>query len=833
MSDETASETSYETDDSGDAKPRRHWLRRVLWTFGSLTAIGIAVLVGGYFWLARDLPDASALADYEPPLPSHVRDIDGQPYATFARERRIYTNYDDLPKPLLEAFISAEDKTFFEHNGIDPGGFVNAVLDYTLKIGSGDRAVGGSTITQQVAKNLLLSDEYSVIRKLKEMIVATRIEDAFTKQEILELYLNQIFLGRNSYGVQAASFAYFDKPVTELDTRQAAFLAALPKAPSNYNPSRPEGLRRATIRRDWILGQMAENGYISVQEAAAARSEPITVQDRRQQLTKPTRLGDYFVEAIRRDLIDRYGEEGKNGVYTGGLWVRSTIDPDYQVAAETAVRDALVRYDRGRGWRGATDTIELGEGWEERLRDVNLPVGYDDWVAAVVREKGGNRLTLGFADGSAGILTSGNAQLRNQGGGTAFGEITPGDVIPVKKVAGTEYTLRQIPEVSGGMVVQEVATGRVLAMVGGFDARKSSFNRATQAKRQPGSTIKPFVYAAALDNGFTPASIVTDAPYCVYQSRALGRKCFRNFSGRSAGAQTMRWGLEQSRNLMTVRLAYQAGMENVVELIEDMGIGSYDPYLAFSLGAGETTVLDLTNAYAMLANHGKRQRPVLYDLIQDRRGQAIFRADDRECPACNAQSYDADAPMPTPADTRPQAMDARTAYQVVHMLEGVVERGTAVALRRLDRPMFGKTGTNNGPTNVWFVGGTQKVVAGFYMGFDQPKNMGGYAQGGTLAAPAVRQFFDLALDDDVVSPPFRIAPGVRMVRVDRRSGKKVYGAWPGSGPKPAVIWEAFKPENEPRRVLAKAPDNFARRPANSTQEIKSDADFLQQEGGIY
>ncbi|MBV7256620.1 PBP1A family penicillin-binding protein [Pacificimonas sp. WHA3] len=817
------------------APKSRRWLKRVLIALGGVTALGLAVLVGGYFWLASDLPDTAKLAEYEPPLPSHVRSINGEPISTFARERRIYITYPDMPAPMIQAFISAEDKTFFEHNGIDPTGFINAVMDYTLKIGSGDRAVGGSTITQQVAKNLLLSDEYSVTRKLKEMILATRIEDTFTKEEILELYLNQIFLGRNAYGVQAASFAYFDKPVTELNTREAAFLATLPKAPSNYNPSNARGLERATTRRDWILGQMGENGFLTPAEVAEARSEAIVVQNRREQLTAPSRLGDYFVEAIRRDLIDRYGEEGPNGIYTGGLWVRSTMDPDMQIAAEMAVRDALVRYDRGRGWRGATDTIELGDGWPERLRGVNLPVGYDDWRAAVVLAKNAGRLTLGFADGSEGVLVSGNAQLRDRGGaGTAYNEITAGDVIPVKNTSGNDYTLRQIPEVGGGMVVQEVSTGRVLAMVGGFDARKSSFNRATQAKRQPGSTIKPFVYAAALENGFTPASIVMDAPYCVYQSRSLGRKCFRNFSGRSAGAQTMRWGLEQSRNLMTVRLASKAGMENVVELIEEMGIGSYDPYLSFALGAGETTVMDLTNAYAMLANHGKRQAPIMYDLIQDRRGNAIYRADDRECAACNQQAYTADTRMPMPLDQRPQAMDPRTAYQVVHMLEGVVERGTAVALRRLERPMFGKTGTNNGPTNVWFVGGTQDIVAGFYMGFDQPKNMGGYAQGGTLAAPAVRQFFELALDKDHVSQPFRIAPGVRMVRVDRRSGKRVYGAWPGGGSKPAVIWEAFKPENEPRRVLAQV-DNFeaANRSADSRREVRSDSEFLQQEGGIY
>ncbi|MGB7404720.1 MAG: PBP1A family penicillin-binding protein [Pacificimonas sp.] len=822
--------------DETETNPLRgRWLRRTLWTLGALTLLGVGVLVGGYVWLTRDLPDAAQLADYEPPLPSHVRDIDGKPFATFARERRIYVNYPDLPRTLIEAIISAEDETFFEHSGFDVGGFTNAVFDYLGKLGSGDRAVGGSTITQQVAKNLLLSDEYSVVRKLKEIILATRIEEVFTKEEIIELYLNQIFLGRNAYGVQAASFAYFDKPVAGVTVEEAAFLAALPKAPSNYNPSTETGLRRATARRNFILGQMAENGYLGEGELQSARRTPISVIDRQRQLTPQTRVGDYFVEAIRRDLIDRFGEEGKTGIYTGGLWIRSTIDPDMQVAAETAVRDALVRYDRGRGWRGATETIQLGEGWAERLRAINLPVGYDDWRAAVVLEKANRRLDLGFTDGTRGILVAGNAQLRNRGGpGTAFTEITAGDVIPVKNVSGTEYTLRQIPEVQGGMVVQDVSTGRVLAMVGGFDARESSFNRATQAMRQPGSTIKPFVYAAALENGFTPASIIADAPYCVYQSAALGRKCFRNFSGRSAGSQTMRWGLEQSRNLMTVRLAYKAGMENVVETIEDMGIGSYEPYLAFSLGAGETTVLDLTNAYAMLANHGKRQRPILYDLIQNRRGQAIYRADDRECSGCNAQDYDPVTTMPTPDDQRPQAMDPRTAYQVVHMLEGVVERGTAVALRRLERPMFGKTGTNNGPTNVWFVGGTQDIVAGFYMGFDQPKNMGGYAQGGTLAAPTVRQFFELALDEDTASPPFKIAPGVRMVRVDRRSGKRVYGAWPGSGPKPAVIWEAFKPENEPRRVIAQRPDNFAPTQATARQEeVKSDADFLQAEGGIY
>ena len=825
-------DTHVNEDGAGPGRRAPRWLKRTLLSLAVLFGLGVAVLIGGYVWLSQDLPDASQLAEYEPPLPSHLRDGNGQPFATFARERRIYATYDDLPEELVQAFLAAEDKTFFEHGGVDVQGFTNAVFDYLSKMGSDERAVGGSTITQQVAKNLLIGDEYSITRKLKEIILAMRIEDAFTKREILELYLNQIFLGRNAYGVQAASFAYFDKPVRQLTLPEAAFLAVLPKAPSNYNPSTEEGFERAVARRNYVLREMLDNEYISRTEAAEAMRAPLETIDRREQLTQP-RLGEYFVEAVRRDLIDRYGEEGKHGVYTGGLWIRGTIEPEMQAAAEMALRDALVGYDRGRGWRGATDTMELGEGWPERLRDVNLPVGYDDWRSAVVLSKAGSSMQLGFEDGSTGTMARGNADLQVRGaGGTAFNEITPGDVIPVKALedSATEYNLRQIPEVGGGMVVQEVSTGRVLAMVGGFDARRSEYNRATQAQRQPGSAIKPFVYAAALENGFTPASIVADAPYCVYQGRSLGQKCFRNFSGRSAGAKTMRWGLEQSRNLMTVRLAYQTGMENVVETIDEMGIGDYPPYLAMSLGAGETTVLDLVNAYAMMANGGKRQLPVLYDLIQDRHGDVIYRADERDCSECNKPRYTG-GPMPMPADARPQAMDARTAYQVIHMLEGVVDRGTATALRRLERPMFGKTGTTNGPTNVWFVGGTQDVVAGLYLGFDQPKNMGGYAQGGTLAAPAVRQFFEATLDEDAPKKPFRIPDGIRMVRIDRNSGKKVYGAWPQEGYKPSVIWEAFKPENEPRRrEIARRADPFESAPA---REVRSDSDFLQQQGGIY
>ncbi len=813
----------------GDLKSRfralPRWARALGYVAGGAALLGVLVVFAAWLIFARGLPDAAQLAEYEPPLPSHVRAADGTPFTSFARERRIFLDYEQTPKQLVGAFVSAEDKTFFTHPGIDLPGIFQAAITNLKAMGTGKRPVGASTITQQVAKNLLLTNEVSYVRKVKEIFLARRIEQALTKPEIIELYLNQIFLGRSAYGVQAASFAYFNKPVDELSLAQTAFLAVLPKAPANYNPSTEKGRVRAFARRNWVLGQMAENGYVTAAEARAAAAEPIVVVNRAE--IPRDRTGAYFIEDIRRELVEKYGEEGEHGIYTGGLWIRSTIDPVMQRAAEMALRDGLVKYDRPRGWRGVTDKIELGEGWPQRLRAVNLPVGYDDWRAAVVLEKAGGMISLGFEDGTNGRMSAQNASIPVRGVGVpAFQRLAPGDVIPVKRIAGDDYTLRQIPDVGGGMVVMDVSTGRVLAMVGGFDARRSQYNRATQAMRQPGSAIKPFVYAAALDNGYTPASVIVDGPYCVFQTRSLGTKCFRNFSGGYAGPQTMRWGLEQSRNLMTVRLAYNTGMDKVVETIDQMGIAKLAPVLSMSLGAGETTVMKLTNAYAMLANGGKRQSPVLYDLIQDRHGRTIYRADARDCAGCNAPDWDGDA-MPRPADARPQAMDAKTAYQVVHMLEGVVQRGTAVVLRDLNRPMFGKTGTTNGPTNVWFVGGTADIVAGLYIGFDDPQNMGGYAQGGTLAAPVFKQFAIAALKD-APKRPFEISPGVRMVRIDRRSGKRVYGGWQvDTDPRAAVIWEAFKPESEPRR-LAAAYDPFAKR-----EVVRSDSEFLQSTGGIY
>ena len=810
--------------------PTARRLRLAAVVLGVLVLIGVAAGIGLYAWATTGLPDASKLAEYAAPLPSTVRGNDGMILTSFSRERRLYLSYDELPPRLVQAYISAEDKAFFTHGGIDYMGIVRAMW---TNLGSLRRPVGASTITQQVAKNLLLNGEVSYVRKLKEAVLARRIEAAFTKQQILELYLNQIFLGRNSYGVEAAAQSYFGKSVADLDLAEDAYLAILPKAPSTYSPT--VHVERALARRAYVLGQMAANGYITKAEAAAATGEPIDAVANR----APPKLdtGDYFLEDVRRTLIAQFGEkagDGRNSVYGGGLWIRTSLDPVLQAAAEKALRDGLVRYDRGKGWHGAPAHIDVAggaaagsNGWAERLRAVKLGTGYADWYPAVVLGRDGGDFRIGFTDGSTGTLlaSSATSTLNNI---PAARLLRAGDVVPVAK-SGRAYGLRQIPAISGGFVAEDPHTGRVLAMVGGFDARASSFNRATQALRQPGSTFKPIVYATAMDNGFTPSSIVVDAPYCVFQTKSLGTKCFKNFSGGYAGAQTLRWGLEQSRNLMTVRVAYNTGMDKVVAQAKALGVGDYPAVLAIALGAGDTTVGRMVNAYSQLFNAGRKMTPTLIDFVQDRDGKVIWRADPRQCDGCNTPDY-AGEPMPRPGGVPKQAIDARTAYQIVHLMEGVVTRGTAVRLRDFERPMAGKTGTTNGPTNVWFVGGTPDLIGGLYLGYDKPRPLGAGAQGSTIAVPVFHEFADVALKD-MPKIPFQIAQGIRMVKIDRRSGKRVYGGTPDDTDiKASIIWEAFKPESEPRRTGSLVRDPVAEK---GRIVVRSDSDFLRKAGGIY
>ena len=815
----------------------QRWWVKLLALFGALMLLTYALV---WVLFARDLPSVDGLRAYEPPLPTNVRAIDGTPVHSYARERRIELSYAEYPPLLIRAFLAAEDKTFFDHGGVDYPGLAGAVIDYVSKIGSGKRAKGGSTITQQVAKNLLIGNVYSPSRKIKEAILAYRIEDSLSKEQILELYLNQIPLGRNAFGVEAASHAYFDKELKELTLGQLAYLAILPKGPANYDPFR--NTQRALDRRGYVLREMVRNSFITQAQFDLAAAEPLNAVQR--QTPKFERVGGYFVEEVRRELIDKFGESQKDGpfsVYSGGLWVRTSFDPRLQQFAQKALRDGLLRYDRGRGWDGPLGHVDfvnpggVQPTWLQLFLNTNIGLDYEDWRAAIVIARDGDIAQIGFADGATGSLPRWGAQIPVRGeGGTAFAALKSGDIIAVAP-EGDVFALRAVPRVSGGMVVEEPGTSRILAMQGGFDSRIGSFNRATQAMRQPGSTIKPIVYSSALENGMTPASIIIDGPFCVYQGARLGQKCFRNFGGgQGSGPHTMRWGIEQSRNLMTVRAAAQTGMDKVVGTIDRMGVGRFPSYLSIALGAGETTVKRMVNAFSIIANQGRGHPSTVIDFVQDRRGKVIWPENWRSCNKCNAPDWNGKS-MPRPVVRTRQVIDAMTAFQMTHITEGVIQRGTATTLRDLGRPIMGKTGTSTGPTDVWFIGGTPQMIAGLYIGYDKPRALGGYAQGGTLAAPIFREFAVKAFEGMEVLP-FRAPSGIRLVRIDRASGKPVFGTWPTDDPKAAVIWEAFKPESEPRRAMARAPDAVAKPvEAKVIRKARSqnDSDFLQRQGGIY
>ena len=770
--------------------------RVVNYLLGAFLAINLILWVA----VTRNMPSAESLLTYQPPLPTMVRGINGEIVYSYARERRVQLRFVDFPQPLINAYLSAEDKTFWTHGGVDFGGLAGAVVDYVGKVGSDKRAKGGSTITQQVAKNILIGNEYSLTRKLKEMVLARRIEGVLTKQQILELYLNEIPLGRQAFGVQAAAQAYFGKDVGELTLAEDAFLAALPRGPEIYGRAR--NADRALERRNWVLDQMVKNEAVTPAQAEQAKAQPLGIITKRGDNWDPA--NGYYVEEVRRLLIEKYGEtaeDGPNSVYAGGLWVRTSLDPELQKATQDSLRTGLMRYGGGRSFIKPINHIDLdADKWQSQLAALGTSVSYLDWRVGMVIQLGDGRATIGFADGTKGALVGVPASLRE------------GDVIAAAPAGAGQWALRVVPEISGGMLLQQASSGRVLAMQGGFDPGLGSFNRATQAMRQPGSTIKPFVYGTGLDYGMSPSTEVLDGKFCVYQGSKFGQKCFQNFGGGSgSGNHTLRWGLEQSRNLMTVRIANDAGMDHVAQTIERVGIGKYPPYLAFALGAGDTTVQQMVNAYSALANNGIQYSPSVIDYVQDRSGKVIWRADNRRCDKCNMAQWDG-KPMPRFASRGKQVMDPRTAFQIVHMLEGVVTRGTAVTLSDLKLPLFGKTGTTSGPTNVWFCGGNQEIVGGVYLGYDQPKALAGYAQGGTIAAPIFKQMVQ-ATRPRWSTKPFVAPSDIHWVKVDRISGKRVFGGSPGSDPKASIIWEAFKAESEARAGF-------------STDEIESQRDAL-------
>ncbi|MEO7248571.1 MAG: penicillin-binding transpeptidase domain-containing protein, partial [Novosphingobium sp.] len=587
---------------------------------------------------------------------------------------------------------------------------------------------------------------------------------------------------------------------------------------------------------NWVLDQMVKNGWATPEVAAAAKAQPLGLIGRRVSSYDPST--GYFVEEVRRRLIEKYGENadsGPNSIYAGGLWVRTSLDPAMQKATQDALRGGLTRYQSGRAWSGPIEHHDVTDDtWLSTLQLANRSVTYKDWRVGIVVDRDQADANIGFADGSTSPLVNLPDTLK------------AGDVIAAAP-AGEAWAVQTIPEVSGGMMMQSPHTGRVYAMQGGFDAGLGSFNRATQAQRQPGSTIKPFVYATALDYGMTPSTMVPDQSFCVYQGASLGQKCFRNFDMRGAGGiHTMRWGLEQSRNLMTVHIANDTGMEHVVRQIAKVGIGKYPPYLSVALGAGDTTVAQMVNGYSALANHGVQFKQSLIDYVQDRNGKTIWRADTRRCDGCNMAEWDG-KPMPRFAQVGTQVVDARTSYQVVHMLEGVVQRGTAVVLADLGLPLFGKTGTTSGPTNVWFCGGNRDYVGGVYMGFDQPRPLGGHVQGGTFAAPIFKQVVQ-ATRARWTRVPISAPADVHLAMVDRVSGKQVYGGGVSDDPHAQIIWEAFKAETVPEResredqLLAQRDALLSgiRRAKQATAAASQSAEtkppggnFAEQQGGVY
>ncbi len=789
-------------------------MRLLLRFLGFLFAVGTIVFLvavagfAGLMWhYSKDLPDYSQLQDYEPPVMTRVHAADGALLAEYARERRLYLPIQAVPKMVINAFVSAEDKNFYEHGGLDFTGIARAGVLYLQNIGTSRRPQGASTITQQVAKNFLLTNEVSFHRKIKEALLALKIERTYSKDKILELYLNEIYLGFSAYGVAAASLLYFDKSVHELTIAEAAYLAALPKAPSNLHPFRQR--ERAIERRNYVIDRMQENGYVKAAEAEAAKKTPLNVTAR------PTGAhifaAEYFAEEVRRELFERYGEKK---LYEGGLSVRTTLDPKMQVLARKSFTGGVVRFDEGLGYRGAVATIDVSGDWGVKLAEVKA-LSDIGWRMAVVLETSDQSARIGFQparepggavvkERQVGIIPMEGVKWAKPAEGPARGRaptkvtqvLNPGDVIYVepleKKDAGeTQYRLRQVPEISGAMVVMDPWTGRVLALVGGFSFDQSQFNRATQALRQPGSSFKPFVYAAALDNGYTPSTVVMDAPIEIDQGAGLGVWRPENYStGKYYGPQTLRFGIEQSRNVMTVRLAQDIGMPLITEYAKRFGV--YDdlpPYPSFALGAGETTVLRMVAAYSMFDNGGKRIKPTLVDRIQDRYGHTIFRHDQRECRGCKADQW-ASQPEPQLIDRREQVIDPMTAYQITSMMEGVVQRGTATVLREVGKPIAGKTGTTNDEKDVWFVGFSPDLAVGVYLGYDKPRHIGRGATGGHMAAPIVKDFFKVALAAEP-AVPFRVPAGIKLIRIDARTGMR---ASPGTE---RVILEAFKPGTAP------------------------------------
>ena len=765
-----------------------------------IAAAGVGIYLHN---ISRALPDYEVLNSYEPPVMTRIHAGNGALISEYAHERRLFVPIQAIPDRVKAAFLSAEDKNFYNHPGIDVYGLGRAILVNLKSFGSGRRPVGASTITQQVAKNFLLSSDQTIDRKVKEAILSFRIEQTYSKDKILELYLNEIFFGLNSYGIASAALTYFDKSVTELTIAETAYLASLPKGPSNYNPFRhPDA---AMERRNWVIDRMVENGYVSKADGEDAKKQPLGVVTRK--TGNYILASDYFAAEVRRQIIERYGEKQ---LFEGGLSIRTSLDPTLQAFATKSLQDALVQYDQRRGFHGVMATIDTTGDWGTALAARSAFYDVPTWKLAAVLSVSADEVDIGLQpdkDGAGKVLPArtlghiaaddmkwayNSAEPGVKDAKSPEGVLKAGDVIFVEATGedpnSSAYKLRQAPKVQGGFVAMDPHTGRVLALAGGFSYAQSEFNRATQAMRQPGSSFKPFVYAAALDNGYTPASVIMDAPIEIVSGGQVWRP--QNYEGESGGPATLRFGIEKSRNLMTVRLANDMGMDLVAEYAERFGI--YDkmlPVLAMSLGSGETTVLRMVSAYSVIANGGKQIKPSLIDRIQDRYGKTIFRHEERTCTECNVPDWTGQ-PEPQLADNREQVLDPMTAYQITSMMQGVITRGTAAGKIKLDRDVAGKTGTTNDEKDAWFVGFTPDVVAGLYIGYDTPTPLGHGMTGGQLAAPVFNTFMNQAVKG---TPPSRfiVPEGLTRIAVNRKTGMLALQG------EPDAIDEFFKPGTGP------------------------------------
>ena len=786
----------------------------------SLIFLGLVAAGAGVLWIfwtyGKGLPDYYQLAQYEPPVATRIHAGNGALIAEHAREKRVFIPVEAMPPRLIEAFLSAEDKAFYSHFGVDPRALLRAVVTNVMNYGTGRRPIGASTITQQVAKNFLLTNEVSIDRKIKEAILAFRMERAFSKDQILALYLNEIYLGQGSYGVAAAALNYFDKPLDQLSLEEMAYLAALPKAPSNYHPTRRT--KAATIRRDWVLGEMQQNGFISEDERRQAVAVPLTVVARS---GFDSTDAPYFAEEVRREVVAMFGEEM---LYTGGLSVRTTLDPTLQRAARMALERGLEALDRRQGWRGPIGS-HTGEGAIDDILADHQKGMPDRHYAALVTDVTAQEAAIHVEGRTAripfelafwaypprredGVRPPPLTDLRDA---LSVGDIVmvqPPDATPDLIRDGfepgpTDMSLSQRPLVEGAIVALDPHTGRLLAMSGGYNFAESEFNRAVQALRQPGSAFKPFVYLAALDQGYNPTTLILDAPLVVDQGPGKPKWKPANYTKRFYGPSIMRVGIEKSRNLMTARLAMTLGMEEIQDYARKFGLNTnLPPLLSMSLGAGETTLLRLTAAYGMLVNGGRKITPSLIDRIQNRHGETIYRHDTRDCSACVVDDGWTNQPIPVLADTREQLTSPASAFQMVSMLEGVIKRGTGRRIADLNLTLAGKTGTTNDNTNGWFIGFTPDLAVGVFVGYDTPRQLGKRETGSTVAVPIFGDFIAAAQADSPVIP-FRRPSGVTIIPVSAETGERVLPTHENA------IFEVFKPGQRPGGELIDVPGSSA------------------------